>query len=80
MQVPIIKIGNSKGIRINKAVLEQYNLNDSLEMILEKSQIILRPLSKPRSGWDEAFEKMHQNGDDELLLPDHIEGDEVLEW
>lgn len=39
-------------------------------MILEKGQIILRPISTPRMGWDQAFKDMHKNGDDDLLIDD----------
>lgn len=42
MIVSIIKIGNSKGLRLSKSILERYNFTDKIEMILEKGQIILR--------------------------------------
>ena len=66
MEVSIIKIGNSKGIRISKTILERYNIRDTVDLILEKGQIILRPLSRPRKGWDKAFKQMNENGDDRL--------------
>ena len=47
MEVSVIKIGNSKGIRLSKTLLEKYNIKDSVDLILEKGQIVLRPLSKP---------------------------------
>lgn len=31
------------------------------------------PRRRPREGWSEAFKEMHQNGDDELLMPDVFE-------
>ena len=73
MEISIIKIGNSKGFRLPKAILERYNISDKVEMILEKGQIILRPVSNPRKGWDKAFKKMHQKGDDQLLFEDVFE-------
>ncbi|MDX9704199.1 MAG: AbrB/MazE/SpoVT family DNA-binding domain-containing protein, partial [Weeksellaceae bacterium] len=45
MEIPVINIGNSKGIRLSKALLEQYNITDTLEIILEKERIILKPKS-----------------------------------
>lgn len=80
MEVSIIKIGNSKGFRLSKTILERYNITDKVEMILEKGQIILRPISKPRKGWDKAFQKMHENGDDELLMNDVFEDENFDEW
>jgi len=43
MEVSVISIGNSKGIRLSKTILERYNIKDSVEMILEKGQIIIKP-------------------------------------
>ena len=48
MEISIIKIGNSKGLRLNKTILEKYNIKEKVELILEKGQIILRPIEKPR--------------------------------
>ncbi|WP_304066132.1 AbrB/MazE/SpoVT family DNA-binding domain-containing protein [Pedobacter glucosidilyticus] len=80
MEVSIIKIGNSKGLRLTKAILEKYNITDKIELILEKGQIILRPISEPRKGWDKAFQKMHENGDDQLLMDDVFEDENFEEW
>ena len=80
MEVSIIKIGNSKGFRISKSILERYNITDKLEMILEKGQIVLRPISVPRKGWDKAFKDMHKNGDDELLIDDLFDDENLDEW
>ena len=48
METSIIKIGNSKGLRLSKAILEKYNIKDKVELILEKGQIILKPIALPR--------------------------------
>jgi antitoxin MazE len=75
MELSIINIGNSKGIRFSKAVLEQYNISDKVELILEKTQIIIRPKTESRKNWENAFMQMHQNGDDQLLINDVFEED-----
>ena len=80
MEVSIIKIGNSKGFRLTKSILERYNITDKIELILEKGQIILRPISEPRKGWDKAFQKMHEKGDDQLLMNDVFEEENFEEW
>jgi antitoxin MazE len=80
MEVSIIKIGNSKGFRLTKTILERYNITDKIELIFEKRQIILRPISEPRKGWDKAFQKMHENGDDQLLMNDVFEDENFDEW
>jgi antitoxin MazE len=78
MELSIINIGNSKGIRLSKTILEQYNISDKVELILEKSQIVIRPKSTSRENWDKAFMQMNQNGDDELLF-DAVFADETFE-
>jgi len=70
MELQVIVIGNSKGIRLNKMILEKYGIRDKVEVILEKGRIILKPKDKPRKGWDKAFESMHASGDDQLLIRD----------
>lgn len=70
MEITVINIGNSKGIRLSKTILEKYQITDTMEIILEEDQIILKPKSKPRQGWEEAFTEMHKNGDDALLIDD----------
>ena len=80
MDISVIQIGNSKGIRLSKTLLEKYNITDKVELILEKGYIILKPKSEPRSGWESAFEKMHKNGDDSLLINDVFEDENLEEW
>jgi antitoxin MazE len=80
MELSIINIGNSKGIRIPKTILEKYNINDKIELILEDDRIILKPETKPRKDWEKAFKRMHENGDDQLLISDVFEDENLEEW
>ena len=63
----LIKIGNSRGIRIPKAVVERLQLTDDIEMIVKEDHLELRPGRKPREGWADAFREMAQHADDQLL-------------
>jgi antitoxin MazE len=80
VNIPVIPIGNSKGIRLSKTILEKYSIQDSLEIILEEDYIVLKPSTQPREGWDQAFKKMNEEGDDQLLLPDLFEDENLEEW
>jgi antitoxin MazE len=80
MEVSVVKIGNSRGIRFSKTIIERYNIRDTVDLILDKGQIIIKPLSKPRKGWDKAFMEMHANGDDKLIIPDIFEEENLEEW
>jgi antitoxin MazE len=73
MRTKIIKIGNSRGIRIPKVLLELTRIGDEVELEAQKDRIIIRPVSYPRQGWDEAFRAMAERGDDRLLDDDLIE-------
>ncbi len=80
MEVSVIKIGNSKGIRLSKTLLDKYNIQDTVEVILEKGQIVIKPLSRPRKGWEKAFKKMAENGDDRLLINEVFDDENLEEW
>jgi antitoxin MazE len=80
MEVSVVQIGNSKGIRFSKTILEKYNIKDKVDLILEKGQIIIKPLSKPRKGWEKAFKEMSENKDDILLVSDVFEDENLNEW
>ena len=80
METSIIKIGNSKGLRLSKTILEKYNIKDKVELIVEKGQIILKPITLPRKNWEKEFKKMSENGDDTLLISDVFEDENLEEW
>ncbi|MFH1295847.1 MAG: AbrB/MazE/SpoVT family DNA-binding domain-containing protein [Bacteroidota bacterium] len=80
MQVSVIDIGNSKGIRLTKNLLEKYDIKDKVELILEKGRIILKPVAMPRQGWEKSFQQMHENGDDRLLIDDIFDDEHLEEW
>lgn len=80
MEVSVIKIGNSKGIRLSKTLLEKYNIKDTVDLILEAGHIIIKPLSKPRKDWEKAFIEMAENEDDRLLMNDVFDDENLDEW
>jgi antitoxin MazE len=80
MDVSVVKIGNSKGIRLSKTLIEKYNIKDTVELIMEKGYITIKPKAEPRKDWERAFKKMHEIGDDQLLMPDVFENENFDEW
>lgn len=80
MELSIINIGNSKGIRLSKTILEKYNIQDKIELILEKGFIVLKPKAEPRKNWEKAFQEMHKNGNDQLLIDDVFDDENFEEW
>ena len=67
MKAPIVQIGNSRGIRIPKPLLEQYKLRDYVELEMGSDHLVLRPATRPREGWEAAFGEMRKRGDDALV-------------
>ena len=80
METSIIKIGNSKGLRLNKTILDKYQIKDKVEIILENDKIILKPIETPRKGWEEEFKEAAENGDDQLMIDDVFEDESFEEW
>jgi len=77
MKIPIVPIGNSKGIRLSKTIIEKYDLKDTVEIILEEEFIMIKPVLVPRNNWDKAFKEMHDNGDDKLIIEDVFEDENI---
>ncbi|MCB0061031.1 MAG: AbrB/MazE/SpoVT family DNA-binding domain-containing protein [Caldilineaceae bacterium] len=63
----IIPIGNSQGIRIPKALFQQLGVTDEVTLEAQAGQLIIRPLTTARNGWDEQFQAMAAAGNDQLL-------------
>ncbi len=80
MEISVIKIGNSKGFRLSKTLIDKYNIKDKVELIFEKGYIILKPVANPRKGWDKQFKKMSAEGDDQLLFDDVFDDENLEEW
>jgi antitoxin MazE len=63
----IVRIGNSRGVRLPKPLLDQTGLPDEVEVEAQGNQLVIRPARAPRAGWAEAFARMAVEGDDRLL-------------
>ncbi|MCC5919260.1 MAG: AbrB/MazE/SpoVT family DNA-binding domain-containing protein [Cyclobacteriaceae bacterium] len=80
MKASIIKIGNSKGLRLSKAIIDKYQIKNEVEIDLMDDSIVLRPVKEPRKGWETAFQKMNERGDDKLYIDDIFEDEQLDEW
>ncbi len=79
MLMNVVKIGNSKGIRIPANILKDLKVKDKVEFIVEDNCIILKPINEVRNGWDKAFNEMHKNNDDSLIIDENLDC-EGWEW
>jgi antitoxin MazE len=76
MKTSLVRIGNSRGVRIPKAVIEECGLENQVEMTVEGGKVVIAPAKSPREGWEEDLRRMVAAGDDEPLLPDTA----LTEW
>jgi antitoxin MazE len=67
MKTQIVRIGNSRGVRIPKALLEQTGLRSEVEIVAQNDSLVIRPARRPREGWAAAFQEMARRGDDALI-------------
>lgn len=63
MRLAIVSIGNSKGIRIPKAILDKYQIKDLVDVEMRDDGLVLKPIRNPREGWEEAFQQAIAAGD-----------------
>lgn len=82
MLLTVVRIGNSRGIRIPKTILEQCAIDKELELEVEDGKIVLRPRkAMPRAGWKDAFKRMAAAGDDRPLIDEALDIDLYdFEW
>jgi antitoxin MazE len=68
MRTELVRIGNSRGIRIPKPIIEQCGFGATVELRVERERLIVSPQRTPRQEWEEAFRAAGPSADDELLL------------
>jgi len=84
MQASVRKIGNSSGVVLPKAVLDELGMKagDKVEMTVEAGKVVLVPVKRHvREGWREASKALAGAGEDKLVWPEFGNlDDEDLKW
>ena len=70
MRVELVRLGNSRGIRIPRPIIEQCGFGDTVELSVDKNRVIIAPDRLPRQGWDEVFRAAGSGQTDEVPLAD----------
>jgi antitoxin MazE len=68
MKAELVPIGNSRGIRIPKPLIEQCGLGDEVDLRVENECLIISPKRQSRTGWEEKFLAAGSAAEDEHLL------------
>ena len=81
MKVDLVRIGNSRGIRIPKPIIDQCGFGDTVDLRVERDCLIIAPDRPPRLGWEKAFQAADSTAEDQLL-PDTMPSNEFdrEEW
>jgi len=67
MKANLVKIGNSRGVRIPKVLIQEAGLPYEVELEVQGDMIIIKPFRQPRESWSGQFKAMAATGDDALL-------------
>lgn len=82
MKARLVRIGNSRGVRLPKPLILQAGLTDEVELRVQDGAIVIECAKLPRTGWGEAAQAAHQQDEDILLdplTPTHFDEQE-WEW
>jgi antitoxin MazE len=72
MKIKLVAIGNSKGVRIPRSVIQECSFGDEVDLSVRDGAVVLAPLREARHGWDRAFAKGTKGKDQELLMPEDL--------
>ena len=79
--IKLIPIGNSKGLRIPKTILQKYGISDQLWLEETEGGILLRQDGDDKLSWEQTFREMAEEREDfsdlDIALADGLEGDEL---
>jgi antitoxin MazE len=83
MKLDLVRIGNSRGIRIPKAIINQLGFEQSVDLRIERNRLVIAPARSLRQGWQEAFEAVGPSKGDDVLFYPAMQSDfdrEEWEW
>ena len=63
MKARLVRIGNSRGVRLPKAVIDQVGLGDDIELRVEDNRVVITAAAPPRTGWAEAAKQLSARTD-----------------
>lgn len=82
MKAQLIKIGNSRGVRLPKSVIEECGFGDEVEIKVSKKNLVITRSQKPRENWENLFKDITENGNnnDDLLMTELSNDFDREEW
>jgi antitoxin MazE len=78
MKARLVRIGNSRGVRLPKPLIEQAGLGEEVELTVQDGALVIRNAAHPRAGWAEAARTAQGAG--ALLDPADATRFDAEEW
>jgi antitoxin MazE len=69
MKTRLVRIGNSRGVRLPKTIIAQAGLTDEVELGVRDGAVVIARVTSARFGWADAAKQMRRRNDDLLLDP-----------
>ncbi|MDE2973705.1 MAG: AbrB/MazE/SpoVT family DNA-binding domain-containing protein [Gemmatimonadota bacterium] len=80
MKTKLVRIGNSRGVRISKPLIEEAGLRDEVRLRIVESGLLIEDIGTRRAGWDAAAKRLQGRGEDGLLDEPHRSAFDESEW
>jgi len=80
MKARLVRIGNSRGIRLPKPLIEEAGLEEDVEVRVRKGAVVITSSRRARAGWAEAARQLRERGGDRLLDRPSATRFDVEEW
>jgi len=80
MKIELVRIGNSRGIRIPKPIIEQCRFGDTVDLRVERDRLVIAAHRPPRQGWGKAFAAAGSSARDPMPLESLSNEFDDREW
>ena len=80
MKTRLVRIGNSRGVRLPKPLTAQAGLTEEVRLRVRDGGILIEPAIPSRLRWAEAAQKMHERNKDSLIEPPTPTHFDETEW
>ena len=67
MKARLIQIGNSRGVRLPKPLIQEAHLEDEVDIQLRDGSLVITSTKKARSGWAESAKLLHDRKQDSRI-------------
>ena len=64
LELKIVAIGNSRGVRLPKKILDRYTIGDTLVLEAREEGLLLRSATDKRLSWDDTYKEMGKAQED----------------